>query len=80
MKDIIIKSGSLKKELYILLICFGVAYILNIVSIIIYKTSWKELITSIGYVIVITFVLYFLAAIIRGIVKLIGLLFKKRIK
>lgn len=65
MKDIIITSKRIKKELYILLSCFAIAFILNIVSIVIYKTSWVEVFTQIGYVIVITIVLYLILALVR---------------
>ena len=78
MKDIIIPVHRQKKELRILLVCFACSFLLNIVAIIIYKTSWAEVITQIGYVIVIALALYVLIAIIRLIVYLISTLFKKR--
>ncbi|OPZ14934.1 MAG: hypothetical protein BWZ06_00616 [Bacteroidetes bacterium ADurb.BinA261] len=78
MKDIIIPVQRQKKELRILLICFACSFLLNIAAIIIYKTSWAEIITQIGYVIIIALALYVLIAIIRLIVYLISRFFKKR--
>ena len=78
MKDIIITVQRQKKELRILLICFTCSFLLNIAAIIIYKTPWVEVITQIGYVIVIAIGLYVLIAIIRLIVNLILALFKKQ--
>ena len=78
MKDIIIPVRRQKKELRILLICFAFSFLLNIAAIIIYKTSWAEIITQIGYVIIIALALYVLIAIIRLIVYLISRFFKKR--
>ncbi|PLB87045.1 hypothetical protein C0T31_02025 [Dysgonamonadaceae bacterium] len=77
MKDIIITVHRQKKELRILILCFVCSFLLNIAAIIIYKTSWAEVITQIGYVIIIALVFYLLIAIIRLIVYLISLLFKK---
>lgn len=51
MKDIIIGSTP-EKELRILLICFACSFLLNIAAIIIYKPL-AEIITQIGYVIII---------------------------
>ena len=67
MKDLVITSGQLKKELYILLACFVAAFLTNVASIIVFKTPWSEIFTQIGYVIVITILLYLIAAFIRFI-------------
>ncbi len=80
MKDIFIPAKKVKRELYILLGCFIFAFLLNIACIIIYKTRWIEIFTQIGYVIVISVVLYLLIALIRFVVFLVGKLFKKRKK
>jgi len=78
MKDIIIPVQRQKKELRILLICFACSFLLNIAAIIIYKTSWAEVITQLGYVFIIALAFYVLIAIIRLIIYLISTLFKKR--
>lgn len=65
MKDIIITSKRIKRELYILLGCFIVATLINIVSIAIFHTSWIEILTQAGYVSAIAIVLYIIIFIIR---------------
>ncbi len=75
MKDLVITSRRLKKEIYILSACFTAAFLINIFSIITFKTPWHEMFTQIGYVVVITFILYLLVAMIRAVVFLIKKLF-----
>ncbi len=77
MKDIIISSKQQKKELLILIFCFLFVFLLNIIGIILYKTPAKEIITQIGYVVVIAFVLYFIIAAFRLLIYLMLMLFKK---
>lgn len=76
MKDIVITGERRKKELLILLICFLAAFALNIASIIIYKTSWTEVFSQIGYVVVIAVLFYLVLAMVRFLVcwirKLVG--------
>ncbi|NLX80499.1 MAG: hypothetical protein GXZ03_02905 [Proteiniphilum sp.] len=71
MKDITITSKRLKKESTIFIVCFIIAFIINVVSIFIYKTSWFELFTQIGYVTIISIVLYLLFVPIRGVISLV---------
>ena len=52
MKDLIFTVKKQKRELFVFLLCFVVAFTLNVIAILIYKTQWSELITSIGYVFV----------------------------
>jgi glucan phosphoethanolaminetransferase (alkaline phosphatase superfamily) len=75
MKDLVITSRRLKKEIYFLSACFTAAFLINIFSIITFKTPWYEMFTQIGYVVVITFILYLLVAMIRAVVFLIKKLF-----
>lgn len=77
MKDIVISSKRVKKEVAILLTCFIIAFVINIASIVIYKTSWLEIFTQIGYVVVITLVLYLIVAFIRFIIYLINRLIRR---
>jgi len=58
MKDIQIKGKIVKREIIILLLVFSAAYALNIVSILIYKTSWSELYKELYIITILTFVLY----------------------
>lgn len=76
MKDLIITSRRLKKEIYILSTCFIIAFLINIFSIIAFKTPWYEIFTQIGYVIVITFVLYLIMACLRLFATIVLTIFK----
>lgn len=73
MNDIIISRTQQKRELKVLLLCFAIAFILNIIAIIIYKTSWSELLTSIDYVCIVALFLY----VISGFIRFLIFLFKK---
>lgn len=75
MKDLVITSKRLKKELYIFLACFVIAFSINAYAVATYKTPWSELFTQIGYVMVITLLLYLLAALVRGVIRAVQLLF-----
>lgn len=78
MKDLIITSNRLKKEIYILSTCFIIAFLINIFSIITFKTPWYEMFTQIGYVVAITLILYLFVVMVRAIVFLIRKLVTKR--
>ena len=67
MKDIIITSKKLKQERNIFLLSFLLAFIINVIAIIIYSRPWIEIISQIGYVIVISFFIYLILWIPRGI-------------
>jgi hypothetical protein len=77
MKDVTIKGKSIKRELWILLGCFVAAVCVNIFAIIKYSRPAKELITMIGYVIAVAFLLYLLLLLIRLVIWLIILLIRK---
>jgi len=71
MKDIIITGVRVKKELITLLVCFLIGFVANIGAIIYYKTAMTEIVTSIGYVMVSAFVLYFIWSLIRILIALL---------
>jgi len=71
MKDRIITAKHQKKELRILLYCFIVAFLLNIISVIIYKTPLVEIFTQIGYILAVSLVLYLFIFLIRLIIFLV---------
>jgi uncharacterized membrane protein (DUF485 family) len=71
MKDIHISAKRQKTELYWLLGCFCLAFLLNFTAIITYKTSWTELYSQIFWMLLITFGLYFAILLIRIIYDLI---------
>lgn len=61
-------------ELKVWISIFIIANILNVVSIMVYHTEWKELYTQLGFVAIISCVLYLLVGVVRFI---IGLFRKK---
>lgn len=69
MKDLRITAKRQKKELKFFLFCFITAFAINITSILIYKTRWIELISSIGYVLVLAVLLYVVLVFLRLIWK-----------
>lgn len=77
MKDLVISSKILKRELLIFLVCFIAICIVNIVSIIIFKTSFWEIFSQIGYVVVISVILYLLVAFVRVLIYLLLKIFKR---
>ena len=78
MKPIIIDSKFIKRELWILLGCFVAAVIFDLVGIIMFKRPAIELLTTIGYEVVITLGLYAFLALVRILVFLVSQLFKKK--
>lgn len=78
MKDTIITVKTKKRELKILLVCFAVAFAVNVYAIIAFDRGWEELLTQIGFVVAITLVLYFAAAIIRLAVRWTAKIFGRK--
>ncbi len=74
MKDTLITARRKKIELRTWLICFVIANACNLYAIIVYKTSFTELLTAFFYVLLFACTLYVLWTILRilfyGIVKL----------
>ena len=77
MKPIVIDSKFVKRELLILLGCFIAAVIFDLVAIILYKRPAIELLTTIGYEVVIALGLYAFLALVRILVFLVASLFRK---
>ena len=78
MKPIVIDSKFVKRELWILLGCFVAAVIFDLVGIIMFKRPAIELLTTIGYEVVIALGLYAFLALVRILVFLVSRLFKKK--
>ena len=78
MKDIIITSRRLRQERNIYLLSFILAFIINVIAIIVYSRPWIEVISQIGYVIAISFLIYFLIWIPRGILAIAVCFFRRR--
>ncbi|MDR1406685.1 MAG: hypothetical protein LBJ23_01400 [Tannerella sp.] len=68
MKDILFTARQQKCELRWLCACLAAAFVLNIVSITVYRTEWRELWTQIVWVIFIGAALYALSVVVRLIV------------
>ena len=78
MKDIIITSQKLKRERNIYLLSFILAFIVNVIAISVYSRPWIEVISQIGYVIVISIFIYFILWIPRGILSVLIRLFRRK--
>jgi hypothetical protein len=65
MKDTVITVKRKKIEIITLIACFIIANLINLYAIVHYKTSYTELFSMLGYVLVLTVVLYVLWTMIR---------------
>lgn len=78
MKPIILTPNQIKLELKIIAIALIVAMGLNCYSIIKFDTSWTEMYSQIGYVLLISTIFYLLSFPTRGIILLISHIAKNR--
>ncbi len=69
MKDTIIKAQQKKQEIILFLSIFIFAFILNIISILIYHTRWIEIITQLHIVLLISAFIYAVIWLIRLLIK-----------
>jgi hypothetical protein len=60
-----------RREFIIWMIAFLFSNLLNVYGIIHYKTRWIELFTQLGYVFVLSLLLYFMVVLIRMIVGIV---------
>lgn len=65
MKDTIITAQTKRRELWIALVCFVVANVVNWCAIIKFERPWYEVFSQIGYVVVTTAVIYGLVLVLR---------------
>ncbi|MDR1631773.1 MAG: hypothetical protein LBR97_02655 [Dysgonamonadaceae bacterium] len=65
MKDTVITAKRKKTEIITLVVCFIIANLINLYAIIRYKTSYTELFSMLGYILVLTVVLYVFWTVIR---------------
>ena len=63
-----------KRELVVLLFCFGIAFLINVYAVIRFHGAAVELLSQIGYVCVITGVFYVLTVLVRLLIWLISLI------
>lgn len=68
MKDIVVTAIRLRRERNVYLICFLLAFLLNLVAVVCFDRPWIELFSQLGYVVVISVVLYLLLWIPRLLV------------
>ena len=78
MKDIIITSQKIKRERNIDLICFLLSFAINIIAILVYTRPWIEIFTQLGYVLVISFFIYFILWIPRILIIWLRHLLRKK--
>ena len=75
MKDIVISSRHIRRELWIFLGCIVAMELVNVYAIADYGGKWSELVMSLGFVVASAVVAYAVVAVVRlivyGIVKLI---------
>lgn len=75
MKDIVISSRHIRRELWIFLGCIVAMELVNVYAIADYGGKWSELVMSLGFVVAAAVVTYIVVAVVRlivyGIVKLI---------
>jgi hypothetical protein len=68
---------NIRKEIIIWLVIFCLCNLLNVCSILVYKTQWSEIYTQLGIVGALSFVVYFFIILIRSGVYLVKLRRKK---
>ena len=71
LKDITISVSRQKIELKWVLSCLCAAFIVNVVAIILYKTSFTEIYTQIPWVLMISVFMYVFSGIVRIILYII---------
>ncbi len=77
MRDIVIPSHVVRRELIIMLVCFLASFCTNIGAVIAYHKPWTEIFSQIGYVVVIGAVFYVLLWVIRVIFLIIRKLIRR---
>jgi len=65
MKDLIIKGKAIRREIFIWLGCLVAAICLNVFAIIKYSRPATELFSMIGYVVVVSLIIYLILLLIR---------------
>lgn len=78
MKDIVITKQRQKTELITVIVCFIIAFALNVYAIITYDGQWSELFWSLGFVAVTTAILYAAWTVVRVTIYLIKKIITKK--
>lgn len=78
MKDIVITSAAIRRELRWLLASLVLAVLTNAGAIIAFDRPWTELFTQIGYTCFIALGIYVILLVCRAVVALICRIFRKK--
>ncbi len=78
LRDTTITAANKKRELIIFVICFAVAYIMNVIGIIQNSSPAKELITQLHVVLLVSLVIYGIVTILRILYYLISRLWLRK--
>ncbi len=65
MKDTVITAKVKRREISLAAGCFLAAFLVNVYAIIRFGTPWTEMFTQIGYVIVLSVIIYAVVWVIR---------------
>ena len=68
MKDIVITSERIRKEIYYICGSFVLSFATNIFAVIAYSRPWTELFSQLGYVAVIAVAVYSVLLVLRIVV------------
>jgi hypothetical protein len=77
-KDTVITAKNKKREAIILLACFLLAYLLNVIGIIAHQTQAKELLTQIPYVLLLSLIFYGFILVLRILYYLVARLWTRK--
>lgn len=78
LKPIVISVRRQKIEIRTLLICLALAYLVDIIAIIFWSGSWRELYSVIGYVLALAVLFYIVWTALRLAYRLILLPFRRQ--
>ncbi|MBR1706241.1 MAG: hypothetical protein IJ721_05565 [Bacteroidales bacterium] len=76
MKDFVIQGKVVRRELYLLLGCLVAAELVNTAAILHWGRPVLELLTQLGYVVVLALLFYIVLLLVRGLVWIIYKIFK----
>ena len=65
VKDTVITASEKRREILLAAGCFIAAFLVNVYAIIRFGTPWTEMFTQIGYVIVLSVIIYAVVWVIR---------------
>jgi hypothetical protein len=78
MTDIVISKRRIARELQIFAACILAAFALNAVSILWFKTEWRELITTLHITLILAAIFFAFIALLRGLVLCAKRLYRRK--